>query len=379
MTEAGPQYRGQLSSSLVHYSYESVAEFLWQAPPGEWRPRPLPLLENLPVRELFMTTTSLLALHDPQRELCDPLKQDEHANAIVDTSRAIIASLVACLAPQQAEASDVERSIAERLAWCIAKEEPSPQFVAATNAALVLLADHDIAIITLGVRLAASKRTDIYDALIAGLGMLGGKRQGRFSEFSWALLGRASEIGPEQAVEEMTKRASPSTEFESPLHPHGDPRYFALRSLLDEVLTAEETNILDGVHKSAEPHGLSQPSINLAVAALVRSVGAAPETGFALFTIARLAGWVAHYLEELEEMEFRFRVDGIYVTPSRPVHPIADRTPLCLNHFDEEAEGKTSALSQNAVPSDQLDEHSDRSNQQVQRKITKRKSAVLGS
>jgi citrate synthase len=38
----------------------------------------------------------------------------------------------------------------------------------------------------------------------------------------------------------------------------------------------------------------------------------APDTGRTLFAVARVAGWTAHYMEELTERPLRFRARAVY-------------------------------------------------------------------
>jgi citrate synthase len=39
----------------------------------------------------------------------------------------------------------------------------------------------------------------------------------------------------------------------------------------------------------------------------------APDAAETIFAIARIAGWVAHAIEEYEEPRLRFRPQGVYV------------------------------------------------------------------
>ena len=55
--------------------------------------------------------------------------------------------------------------------------------------------------------------------------------------------------------------------------------------------------------------------IVLALAALVWSMDADAAVGPAIFSIARVAGWASHYLEEIIEQPLRFRARAVYVTP----------------------------------------------------------------
>jgi citrate synthase len=56
--------------------------------------------------------------------------------------------------------------------------------------------------------------------------------------------------------------------------------------------------------------------VNLAIGAIAYAAKLAPEAGETLFTIARMTGWVAHYLEEIEESPRRFRTRTVFVGDS---------------------------------------------------------------
>jgi citrate synthase len=62
-----------------------------------------------------------------------------------------------------------------------------------------------------------------------------------------------------------------------------------LRDLVDDVLT-----------------------VDLALAAFAHAHGLRPDGGEFLFEFARIAGWVAHALEEYSAPALRFRVRGVY-------------------------------------------------------------------
>jgi citrate synthase len=74
--------------------------------------------------------------------------------------------------------------------------------------------------------------------------------------------------------------------------------------------------VLDEVLARTQSHGLPQPNVNLAVGAVAYAAGLAPEAGETLFTIARMTGWVAHYLEELREAPRRYRTRTVYTGES---------------------------------------------------------------
>ena len=94
------------------------------------------------------------------------------------------------------------RATAARLRGCGAALQPGrpraprPLQLAALNAALVLLADHELAASTLAARVAASAWADPYRVVLAGLGPLGGALHGGASLAVEALLNAATPVVP---------------------------------------------------------------------------------------------------------------------------------------------------------------------------------------
>ncbi|HVX33906.1 MAG TPA: citrate/2-methylcitrate synthase, partial [Solirubrobacterales bacterium] len=62
------------------------------------------------------------------------------------------------------------------------------------------------------------------------------------------------------------------------------------------------------------------PNVDFALAALVRAHGLRPGSSATIFTVARIAGIVAHALEEYEH-RLRFRPRASYVGPAPPSAP----------------------------------------------------------
>ena len=102
----------------------------------------------------------------------DPLRSDRRPPAVAGAAAAATLRWPTWSARLRA-GGDGDASIAARLAARLTgTSRPCPE--AAVNAALVLLADHELATSTMAVRLAASVRADPYDAFLAGLVTLAG-------------------------------------------------------------------------------------------------------------------------------------------------------------------------------------------------------------
>src|SRR5205814_853418 len=100
-------------------------------------------------------------------------------SAVVAAGRNIIAGMVDCLPPVAGESPG--GSVAGRLWTRLCDHRASPGLMRALSAALVLLADHELAASTLAARAAASVRAAPYAVVGTGLGPGGGHdaRRGR--------------------------------------------------------------------------------------------------------------------------------------------------------------------------------------------------------
>jgi citrate synthase len=206
-------------------------------------------------------------------------------------------------------------TVAARLAASLGAA-PTPTLVRAVNAALVLLADHELASSTMAVRIAASTRADPYDAVLAGLGAIGGPLHGAASQQVYRVLHEIERVGVERAVDDALRWQGMLPGFGHTVYTDGDPRFAVLRHLFDELATPRERQLLDSLVELAGAQRIPPPNVDLALAAITWATDLPPEAGQILFTVARISGWIAHYLEELGEQPLRYRARAVYAAPS---------------------------------------------------------------
>jgi citrate synthase len=310
-------YRGHDARVLAREStFESVATLLWT---GELRH--VPLEPSAELRELAEAVTAPLPatarLADRLRLICaaaaaaDPLRFDTAPAAVVATGRTMLATMVAALPTRGPDRGGGFPG----MVWSrLTATPPSAAAIRALNAALVLLADHDLAASTLAARVAASTRAHPYAAVSAGLAALDGPLHGAASGLAYALLADAVRSGdPIGAVSERLRVGGPIPGFGHPLYPDGDPRAAELLALLAGVPGEPEAReVIDAVARTA----LQKPNVDFAIAALALLTGMAADAGEAIFATARTAGWIAHALEEYGDRPSRFRPSGRYAGPA---------------------------------------------------------------
>jgi|SRR6185312_13833275 len=177
----------------------------------------------------------------------------------------------------------------------------------AIRRALVLLADHELNASTFAARIAASTGASLSAAVLAGLAALSGPRHGGIAARVEAFAAAAGRGDWRKAA----RGASPPPGFGHPLYPEGDPRAAALLAAI-EVPPA-----LLRLQAEVEAETGARANIDYALTALRHSLGLPAEAPFALFAVARTAGWLAHAIEQLESGALiRPRARYVGVTPA---------------------------------------------------------------
>jgi citrate synthase len=318
--QLGPIYRGRLATELATASaFEDVAELLWAVPEsddGDWS---APELGHCPLATTLDRMRWALVLCGAT----DPLRADLRPVAVARAARRVAAALTEVVGPAprgEDRGAPLAARLAARLAAPASAEPPARAAVptAAVNAALVLLADHELATSTMAVRVAASVRADPYDALMAGLATLAGPLHGGASQQAYELLVVAERDGAARALNDTLREQGRLPGFGHTVYKSGDPRFTALLQLAEPLLDPARRAIVREVMELAVAHDVPLPNCDLALAALTWGTRMPPDTGRTLFAVARVAGWTAHYLEELAEPPLRFRARAVYSVDRDP-------------------------------------------------------------
>jgi citrate synthase len=319
LRDDGPVYRGSPATVLATtVPYEEAAELLWRGDPGAavpWTPVALRPPESLGASDRLRWAVVMAGAGDP-------LRSDLRPASVIAVARGLVATMVAVLPGPTLDAPPLELgtnrwpdTVAGALTARLAPD-PDVGLVRAINAALILLADHELATSTVAVRVAASARANLYDALLSGLGVVAGPLHGGASQLAYGLVRDAEELGPERALDETLRWQHRLPGFGHSIYQGDDPRFTVLKKLVDDLWPPERRRVLDSLLALAAQRNIPGPNVDLGLAALTRAAGMAEDGGRTIFTIARVAGWTAHYLEELEERPIRYRARAVYA--SRP-------------------------------------------------------------
>jgi citrate synthase len=215
-----------------------------------------------------------------------------------------------------ARSAGPEMAIAARLAPKLCAGPIPPGLVRVLNAALVLVADHELAASTLAARVAASMRADPYAVVATGLGAMGGALHGGAALGAELMLGSASSpADAPRVVGDLLRRGEKLPGFGHFVYKDGDPRANLLLRLIAEFAPdAPPLAIAQAVTDEARRRALPEPNIEFALAVLAGVAGMIRGSGEAIFATGRTAGWLAHALEEYER-NIPIRPRSIYTGP----------------------------------------------------------------
>ena len=299
------RFRGLDATRLaVTRTFEEVAELLWTGEFGSarepWRARPAALAAAraaqaaLPAGTLPLERLQVIV---PAMAATDPLRLQLDQSAVLAAGRNIIAGMVDCL--PSGVTSDPGDPVAGRLWSRLCDRRASPGLLRAMSAALVLLADHELAASTLAARVAASVRADPYAVVGTGLGAMSGALHGGASLGAEALMAAASGPGDvPRVVTELLRRGEKVPGFGHFVYRGGDPRATVLLGLVRQAAPKSgQLAVADAVLAEVRHKSLPEPNIDFAVATLARVAGMVRGAGEAIFAVARTAGWIAHALE----------------------------------------------------------------------------------
>lgn len=313
-------YRGRPVRELAErMSFEEVADLLWgvDRSPGRWEAsrtivdiyaRMAEVLPStaLPVDELRLIGACLAAFDPPE-----PARTPER---LVSTAKRFLTTMITAL-PQRSEPAGPDR-IASLLWSRLSPRQASDAELRMLNAAMIMLADHDLAASALAIRAAAGAGLDAGALIRLGMDSGSGVVKGAASLAIEAFLhnlSSADTVG--LALTRRLKQGEPIPGFGHDLYASGDARAaHILASLRTAAADRDRLATVEEVIGTQLGRGVPPPNAGFALAAMTYVAGLIPGAGETIFVVSRSAGWIAHAIEALQNGPVE-RVTSTYVGP----------------------------------------------------------------
>ncbi len=206
--------------------------------------------------------------------------------------------------------------------WMLFEREPSPAVRKVLDACLILHAEHTMNASTFSARVTGSTLADPYTVVSSAIGTLTGPLHGGANE---EVLDMLDEIGSLENVRpwlDRNREADPKFKimgFGHRVYKVKDPRATVLQELAEHVfaethrpreyeMAVELERIAAGIYG---PKGV-YPNVDFYSGIVYQALGIPRDLFTPIFAMARVAGWLSHWLEQLQNNRI-FRPEQVYV------------------------------------------------------------------
>jgi 2-methylcitrate synthase/citrate synthase II len=351
--EGGLEYRGYRIEDLAEVvSYEETAFLLlhgdlpthaqlrdFDARLKQSRDLPAPLVElfqHIPAAvhpmDTLRTAVSVLAHFDPDvnAPAIDHAANVRKAERLIAQMGTAVAYRERIARGQEPIAPRADLDHAANFLNMVNGRVPSETMRRAFDLSLTLYTEHELNASTFSTRVTVSTLSDLHSGIVAAIGALKGPLHGGANEEAWKVL---EQVGsPENAsrwIKDALQRKERIMGFGHRVYKIGDPRARILKpyciELAAEVGEDRWERIAEPIEREVVEQKHLPPNLDWPSARLYHYMGLGINLYTPIFAMARVAGWAAHAIEQLDHnrlMRPRARYVG---PPNRPVKPIDAR------------------------------------------------------
>ncbi len=191
--------------------------------------------------------------------------------------------------------------------YMLTGEEPDPIRERILDVCLILHADHTMNASTFAARVVGSTLADPYCVVSSALGALSGPLHGGANEEALLLFKRIARLDNVKPVmDEMIARKEKVPGFGHRVYKTTDPRARILQRYARQLTTSSGSSYYD-IALEVEKIGIANyadkgvwPNVDFYAGIVYHELGIPTECFTPIFAMARVSGWLAHWLEQLE-------------------------------------------------------------------------------
>ena len=286
------------------------------------------LIRSLPpgdTMDALRTLTSALAHFDPEAGATSSAARYRQAVRLTAQLGSVVAACGRVAAGRSPIEPDPALGHAANFLLMLGGERPSAVATRAFDVALILHADHELNASTFAARVTAATLSDVYSAVVAGIGALKGPLHGGANAAVMKLLTEIGEDADDERVErvirDMLARKVKVPGFGHRVYRTEDPRATHLRRMSRELAERagrtrlyEMSRRIEAVMKEATQ---IDANVDFYSASTYALLGIPVDLFTPIFAVSRVAGWTAHVLEQYANNRL-IRPRAEYVGPQHP-------------------------------------------------------------
>ncbi len=261
---------------------------------------------NVHPMDVLRTEVSRLGEYDVENKDLSEAANMRRATRLIAQVPTIVATLHRSRIGQPVPAPRKDFGFAENFLYMFKGYPPKEDEADVLHRLLILHADHGFNASTFAARVTASTNADMYSAVTTAIGTLRGPLHGGASEKVMEML---NDIGLEKYVNEyiqgLLDEKMKIMGFGHRIYMAEDPRTKHLRGIVENLCHQKRTldlynkciKIEEIVHQRKNIY----PNLDFYAAVAMDALGVPKEFFTPFFTSSRIAGWVAHTIEQYED------------------------------------------------------------------------------
>ncbi|PMB54045.1 citrate synthase [Fischerella thermalis CCMEE 5201] len=269
--------------------------------------------------DALQASAAALGLFYSRRDLDNPVYIRDAVVRLLATIPTMIAAFQLMRKGNDPVRPNDELDYAANFLYMLNEKAPDPLAARIFDVCLILHAEHTMNASTFSARVTASTLTDPYAVVASAVGTLGGPLHGGANEEVIQML---EEIGSVENVrpyiEDRLQRKAKIMGFGHRVYKVKDPRATILQNLAEQLFAKFGNDKFYDIAQEMErvveenlAHKGIYPNVDFYSGLVYRKLGIPTDLFTPIFAIARVAGWLAHWKEQLAENRI-FRPTQVY-------------------------------------------------------------------
>ena len=286
--------------------------------------------------DFLQSVVAAMGMYYPARNTLDPDVRYWSAVRLIAKMPTIVA---ACHRMRLGDAPIAPRNdlgFAANFYYMLFEREPSPLVEKVLDVVLILHADHTMNASTFSARVVGSTLADPYTIVSSAIGTLSGPLHGGANERVLEMIEEIGDVSRVEAyVDEKMAKKEKIMGIGHRVYKTADPRGRILKGFMKRLREEGAATVDPSVWEISEaleeavarrlgPKGL-WPNIDFYSGVVFRALGLEPELFTPIFAMGRVAGWLAHWMEQLKTNRIYRPVQKYIGLRNRHYVPLEDR------------------------------------------------------